>query len=85
MQIADHLESIVKVLRMGCKAGPVLDTMGEAKEAIMKIVPSDPIMVHIDRWAGVVGGYQKRKELQARDILKLKKEIKAEIPKYRPA
>ncbi len=85
MQIADHLESIVKALRMGCKAGPVLDIMGEAKEAIMLIVPSDPIMVHIDRWAGVVGGYQKRKELQARDILKLKKEIKAEIPKYRPA
>ncbi len=85
MQIADQLESIVKSLRMGCKAGPVLDIMGEAKEAIMLIVPSDPIMVHIDRWAGVVGGYQKRKELQARDILKLKKEIKAEIPKYRPA
>ncbi len=85
MQIADQLESIVKSLRMGCKAGPVLDTMGEAKEAIMLIVPSDPIMVHIDRWASVVGGYQKRKELQARDILKLKKEIKAEIPKYRPA
>ncbi len=85
MQIADQLEFIVKSLRMGCKAGPVLDIMGEAKEAIMKIVPSDPIMVHIDRWAGVVGGYQKRKELQARDILKLKKEIKAEIPKYRPA
>ena len=85
MQIADQLESIIKSLRMGCKAGPILDTMGEAKESILKIVPSDPIMVHIDRWAGVVGGYQKRKELQARDILKLKKEIKAEIPKYRPA
>lgn len=85
MQIADHLNSIVKSLKMGCKAGDVLDAMAEAKAAITKIVPSDPIMVHIDRWAGVVGGYQKRKELQARDILKLKKEIKAEIPKYRPA
>jgi len=85
MQIADHLDTIVKSLKMGCKAGPVLDIMGEVKDAIMIIVPSDPIMVHIDRWAGVVGGYQKRKELQARDILKLKKEIKAEIPKYRPA
>ncbi|MHA2076042.1 MAG: hypothetical protein ACXAB0_04490 [Candidatus Thorarchaeota archaeon] len=85
MQIAGHLNSIVKSLKMGCKAGAVLDTMGEAKDAISKIVPSDPIMVHIDRWAGVVGGYEKRKELQARDILKLKKEIKAEIPKYQPS
>jgi hypothetical protein len=85
MQIADHLDSIIKSLKMGCKAGAVLDSLAEAKDAITKIVPSDPIMVHIDRWAGVVGGYQKRKELQARDILKLKKEIKAEIPKYRPA
>jgi hypothetical protein len=85
MQIAGHLNSIVKSLRMGCKAGSVLDAMAEAKDAITKIVPSDPIMVHIDRWAGVVGGYQKRKELQARDILKFKKEIKAEIPKYQPA
>jgi hypothetical protein len=85
MQIAGHLNSIVKSLKMGCKAGPVLTTMEEAKESILKIVPSDPIMVAIDRWAGVVGGYQKRKELQARDILKLKKEIKAEIPKYQPA
>lgn len=85
MQIAGQLNSVIKSLKMGCKAGDVLDAMGEAKDAIMKIVPSDPIMVHIDRWAGVVGGYQKRKELQARDILKLKKEIKAEIPKYQPA
>jgi hypothetical protein len=85
MQIAGHLNSIVKSLKMGCKAGAVLTAMDEAKESIMKIVPSDPIMVAIDRWAGVVGGYQKRKELQARDILKLKKEIKAEIPKYQPA
>ena len=85
MQIAGHLNSIVKSLKMGCIAGDVLDAMAEAKAAITKIVPSDPIMVHIDRWAGVVSGYQKRKELQARDILKLKKEIKAEIPKYKPA
>ncbi|MGD9396392.1 MAG: hypothetical protein PVJ05_08200 [Candidatus Thorarchaeota archaeon] len=85
MQIADNLDSIIKSLKMGCKAGTVLDAMAEAKAAIEKIVPSDPIMVRIDQWAGVVGGYQKRKELQARDILKLKKEIKAEIPKYRPA
>jgi hypothetical protein len=85
MQIADQLDYVIKSLKMGCKAGAVLDVMAEAKAAITKIVPSDPIMVHIDRWAGVVSGYQKRKELQARDILKLKKEIKAEIPKYRPA
>ncbi|MFW9795331.1 MAG: hypothetical protein ACFFEE_13575 [Candidatus Thorarchaeota archaeon] len=85
MQIAKHLNSIVKSLKMGCKAGDVLDAMAEARAEIEKIVPSDPIMVHIDKWAGVVGGYQKRKELQARDILKLKKEIKAEIPKYQPA
>ncbi|MFW9767757.1 MAG: hypothetical protein ACFFF9_03020 [Candidatus Thorarchaeota archaeon] len=85
MAIASQLNSIVKSLKMGCKAGDVMETMGEAKESIMKIVPSDPIMVHIDKWLGVVGGYEKRKELQARDILKLKKEIKAEIPKYKPA
>ncbi|MFX1606346.1 MAG: hypothetical protein ACFFDD_10605 [Promethearchaeota archaeon] len=85
MQIAAQLDIIVKSLKMGCRAGAVLDTLAEAKAAIDKIVPSDPIMVRIDQWAGIVGGYQKRKELQARDILKLKKEIKAEIPKYRPA
>ncbi|MHA2221253.1 MAG: hypothetical protein ACXAAO_04265 [Candidatus Thorarchaeota archaeon] len=85
LQIADQLQTIIKSLKMGCKAGDVLDTMATAKDSITKIVPSDPIMVHIDRWVGVVGGYQKRKELQARDILKLKKEIKAEIPKYQPA
>ncbi|MGY5855996.1 MAG: hypothetical protein RTS72_05300 [Candidatus Thorarchaeota archaeon] len=85
MEIGRHLNSIVKSLKMGCKAGDVLDAMAESKAAITKIVPSDPIMVHIDRWAGVVGGYQKRKEIQARDIIKLKKEIKAEIPKYNPA
>jgi len=85
MQIADHLNSIVKSLKMGCIAGDVLDTIAEAKAAIINIVPSDPIMVHIDKWAGVIGGYQKRKEIQARDIIKMKKEIKAEIPKYRPA
>jgi hypothetical protein len=39
----------------------------------------------MDKWAGVVSAYPKRKELQARDILKLKKDLKAEIPKYRPA
>jgi len=83
MQIADHLNSIVKSLKMGCIAGDVLDAMAEAKDAITKIVPSDPIMVHIDRWAGLVGGYQRRKEIQARDIIKLKKDIKAEIPKYK--
>ena len=70
---------------MGCKAGDVLDKMAEVKATISKLVPSDPIMVHIDKWAGVVGGYQKRKEIQARDIIQLKKEIRAEIPKYRPA
>jgi len=85
MQIAGHLNSIVKSLKMGCIAGDVLDAMAEAKAAILKIVPSDPIMVHIDRWAGIVGGYQKRHELQARDVIKLKKEIKDEIPKYKPA
>ena len=51
----------------------------------MKIVPSDPIMVKMDRWIGTVSAYPKRHELQARDILKLKKDLKTEIPKYRPA
>jgi hypothetical protein len=85
MQIADQLQLLIKALKMGCKAGDVLDTMAEVKATITKIVPSDPIMVQIDKWAGVVGGYQKRKELQARDIIQMKKEIKAEIPKYSPA
>ncbi len=85
MQVADQLEIILKSLKMGCVAGKVLDTMTEAKAEIMKIVPSDPIMVKVDKWAGTVSSYPKRKELQARDILKLKKDIKSEIPKYRPA
>ena len=59
--------------------------MNDAKVEIMKIVPSDPIMVKIDKWAGLVGNYSKRHELQAKDILKLKKDLREEIPKYRPA
>lgn len=85
MKVADHLEIVVKTLKMGCISGDVLDAMGVAKDEIMKIVPSDPIMVKMDRWAGVVSAYPKRKELQARDILKLKKDLKSEILKYRPA
>ena len=85
MKVADQLEGIVKSLKMGCIAGEVLDSMTEAKDEIMKIIPSDPIMVKLDKWAGTVSAYPKRKELQARDILKLKKDLKAEIPKYRPA
>ena len=85
MKVADQLDIILKSLKMGCVAGKVLDTMTDAKAEIMKIVPSDPIMVKMDKWAGTVSAYPKRKELQARDILKLKKDLKAEIPKYRPA
>jgi len=85
MKVADQLELITKSLKMGCIAGDVLDTMTEVKAEIMKIVPSDPIMVKIDKWAGIVAAYPKRHELQARDILKLKKDLKAETPKYRPA
>ena len=85
MKVADQLEIILKSLKMGCIAGEVLDAMTEAKAEIMKVVPSDPVMVKMDKWAGTVSAYPKRKELQARDILKLKKELKAEIPKYRPA
>jgi hypothetical protein len=33
----------------------------------------------------MVAGYPKRNELQAKDILKLKQEIKAEIARYQPA
>jgi hypothetical protein len=85
MRIADQLDKIVDSLKMGCLAGDVLDGLNEAKTEIMKIVPSDAIMVKIDKWAGVVSGYSKRHQIQAKDILKLKKEIKDEIPKYRPA
>jgi len=85
MKVADQLERITKSLKMGCIAGDVLDTMTEVKAEIMKIVPSDPIMVKMDKWAGIVAAYPKRHELQARDILKLKKDLKAETPKYRPA
>jgi len=85
MKVADQLDRITKSLKMGCIAGDVLDTMTEVKAEIMKIVPSDPIMVKMDKWAGIVAAYPKRHELQARDILKLKKDLKAESPKYRPA
>lgn len=85
MKVADQLSIVVKSLKMGCIAGDVVDIMNEAKAEIMKIVPSDPIMVKMDKWAGVVSAYPKRHQLQARDILKLKKELNAEIPKYRPA
>ncbi len=82
IKIADELQRIVDSLKMGCVAGDVLDTMTEAKENITKIVPSDPIMVKIDKWAAIVKSYNLRHELQARDILKIKNELREEIPKY---
>ncbi len=85
MKVADQLEKILDSLKMGCVSGDVLEIMTDAKDEITKIVPSDPIMVKIDKWAGLVSSYPKRNELQARDVIKLKKEIKDEVPKYRPA
>ncbi len=85
MKVADELDNILGSLKMGCVAGDVLDVMNESKSAIMEIVLSDPIMVKIDKWAGLVSTYSKRHELQAKDILKLKKDLREEIPKYRPA
>jgi len=85
MQVANILQGIIGSLKMGCLAGDVIDTMADAKTTVMKVVPSDPVMVKIDRWSGIVASYPKRNELQAKDILKLKQEIKAEIAKYQPA
>ncbi|MFW9802591.1 MAG: hypothetical protein ACFFFC_08070 [Candidatus Thorarchaeota archaeon] len=85
MMIADELDHIVASLKMGCKAGDVIDQIDESKANILKFVESDPVMIKIDQWKGIVAAYPKRKELQARDILKIKKGIRAEIPKYRPA
>ncbi len=85
IQIAAQLEAMVATLKMGCKAGAVLDQMASSKAEITKIVPSDPIMVKIDKWNGIVAAVPRRKELQARDILKIKKEMKKEIKRYQPA
>jgi hypothetical protein len=82
LKIADELNVIVSSLKMGCTAGDVMDAMNTAKASIMSIVPSDPIMVKIDKWVGMVGSYPKRNELQARDVIKLKKDLKEEIQKY---
>jgi hypothetical protein len=84
IQVADQLERILDSLKMGCKAGDVLDLMTDAKSEITKVVPSDPVMVKIDKWTGIVNTYSLRHELQAKDILKLKKDLKEEISKYRP-
>ncbi len=85
MKIADELDNIVSSLKMGCRAGEVLEQMEDSRAEILKVVETDPILVQLDKWWGLVAGYEKRKELQARDILKLKKEMRKEIPKYRPA
>jgi hypothetical protein len=85
MKVADILQGIIGSLKMGCLAGDVLGAMADAKTSVMKILPSDAIMVKIDRWSGMVATYPKRNELQAKDILKLKQEIKAEIARYQPA
>ena len=85
MQIAAQLEAMVATLKMGCKSGTVLDQIASSKAEITKIVPSDPIMVKIDKWNGIVAAVPRRKELQARDIMKIKKEIKKEIKRYQPA
>ncbi|MFX1370161.1 MAG: hypothetical protein ACFFAY_16340 [Promethearchaeota archaeon] len=85
MQVADQLEAILESLKMGCKAKDVMGQMVASRENIAKIVPTDPIHVKLDKMMSLVSSYDKRKELQARDILKLKKELRDEIPKYRPA
>ena len=85
MKIAEHLQAILESLKMGCKSGDVLDAIAESKDNISKVVESDPITVKIDRWASEVAKTPKRKELQARDILKIKKELREEIDKYSPA
>lgn len=85
MKVADILQGVIGSLKMGCLAGDVLGAMADAKTSVMKILPSDAIMVKIDRWSGMVATYPKRNELQAKDILKLKQEIKAEIARYQPA
>jgi hypothetical protein len=82
MKIAHELTAIMNTLKMGCIAGDVLDALSTAKDSIMSTVPSDPIMVKIDRWAGLVSNYPKRNELQARDVIKLKKDLKDSISKY---
>ena len=85
MKIAEYLQTILESLKMGCKSGDVLEAIADAKDNIGKIVESDPITVKIDKWAGEVSKTPKRKELQARDILKIKKELREEIDKYSPA
>ncbi len=85
MKIAEHLEKIIQALKMGCIAGEVIDTMTASKTEIMKIVPSDQILVKLDKWVGSLGSYQKRHEIQAKDIMRLKKEIRDEIFRYAPA
>ena len=85
MKIAEYLQTILESLKMGCKSGDVLEAIADAKDNIGKIVESDPITVKIDKWASEVSKTPKRKELQARDILKIKKELREEIDKYSPA
>lgn len=85
MKIAQELENILDSLKMGCIAGDVLDVMEETKSNIQKIVPSDPILVTIDKWAGIVKTYSKRHELKARDVLKIKRDLRDEIDRYHPA
>ncbi len=82
MKIGDELTGVLSSLKMGCVSGDVLDAMTLAKESIMKTVPSDPIMVKIDKWVELVSNYPRRNQLQARDVVKLKKELKEEIQKY---
>jgi hypothetical protein len=82
LKIAHELTSVMNTLKMGCISGDVLDALSAAKDSIMSTVPSDPIMVKIDRWADLVGNYPKRNELQARDVIKLKKDLKDAISKY---
>lgn len=82
LKIADELIAVMNSLKMGCVAGDVLEALSFAKDSIMNTVPSDPIMVKIDKWVGLVGNYPKRNELQARDVIKLKKDLKEEISRY---
>jgi len=85
MKIAEELENILDSLKMGCIAGDVLEVMEDTKSRIQKIVPSDPILVTIDKWAGIVKTYSKRHELKARDVLKIKRDLRDEIDHYHPA
>ena len=77
--VVDILKGIIASMHFGVTSGELIDKMTEAKNDIMKYLPSDPVLVKIDQWVNMLMNTPKRNEVKAREIRLLKTEVNSEI------